>query len=153
MSWNVLLSQKNSYRNKVKPEEVGHPVFMILAYPMVNKKTGKRARKVLYFHHMSSAAQEAVEFQVRFKNFWIFLRVPILTLVQALSHTVFHQDPVWNFWIKNENSCHISTLFEGKNYLKASLFLKTSLILKLDWIIHIDTLEVWKIWIVVFLPV
>ena len=83
--------KKNSYRNKVKPEEVGHPVFMILAYPMVNKKTGKRARKVLYFHHMSSAAQEAVEFQVRFK---IFLRVPILTIVQALSHTVFHQDPV-----------------------------------------------------------
>jgi hypothetical protein len=83
--------EKNSYRNKVKPEEVGHPVFMILAYPMVNKKTGKRARKVLYFHHMSSTAREAVEFQVRFK---IFLRVPILTIVQALSHTVFHQDPV-----------------------------------------------------------
>ena len=62
-----FIEKKNSYRNKVKPEEVGHPVFMILAYPMVNKKTGKRARKVLYFHHMSSAAQEAVEFQVRFK--------------------------------------------------------------------------------------
>lgn len=59
---------KKSYRNKVKPEEVGHPVFMILAYPMVNKKTGKRARKVLYFHHMSSAAREAVEFQVRKKG-------------------------------------------------------------------------------------
>ena len=49
----------------MKPEEVGHPIFMILAYPMVNKKTGKRARKVLYFHHMSSPTQEAVEFQVR----------------------------------------------------------------------------------------
>ena len=61
----LSLHLKNSHRNKVKPEEVGHPIFMILAYPMVNKKTGKRARKVLYFHHMSSPTQEAVEFQVR----------------------------------------------------------------------------------------
>jgi len=59
---------KKSHRNKVKPEEVGHPIFMILAYPMVNKKTGKRARKVMYFHHMSSPTQEAVEFQVRKKG-------------------------------------------------------------------------------------
>lgn len=32
---------------------VGHPVFMILAYPM-NVKTGKRLRQTLYFHHMAS---------------------------------------------------------------------------------------------------
>ena len=71
---------KKTLRNKVKPEEVGHPIFMILAYPMVNKN-GKRARKVLYFHHMSSATQEAVEFQVRIKIdiFFFVLHIFLLT--------------------------------------------------------------------------
>lgn len=45
---------KKSQRSKVKPEDVGHPVFMIVAHPLVNKK-GKRERKVLYFHHMPSS--------------------------------------------------------------------------------------------------
>ena len=48
---------KKSHKNKVKPEDVGHPIFMIVAYPLLSVKSGKRARKVLYFHHMSKSEE------------------------------------------------------------------------------------------------
>ena len=42
---------KNSLRNKVRPDQVGHPVFMILAYPPWKK--GKRHKKSLFFHYLA----------------------------------------------------------------------------------------------------
>ena len=47
---------KNSLRNKVKPEEVGHPVFMIIAYPQWNGG-GKRVKKSLFFHYIAPEQQ------------------------------------------------------------------------------------------------
>ena len=42
---------KNSLRNKVKPKEVGHPIFMIIAYPQW--KGNKRQKKSLFFHYLA----------------------------------------------------------------------------------------------------
>ena len=42
---------KNSLKNKVKPKEVGHPVFMIIAYPQW--KGNKRQKKSLFFHYLA----------------------------------------------------------------------------------------------------
>ena len=55
---------KNKHR--IKPDEVGHPVFMLIAHPVL-KKNGKRLRKVLYFHHFTSHPSEAA----RIRDTWV----------------------------------------------------------------------------------
>ncbi len=50
------LSFRKNMAKKVHPEKVGHPVFMILAYP-ITKSNGKRSRQSLFFHYMPSEGE------------------------------------------------------------------------------------------------